>query len=166
MDPQSEHAHEILTRQVPGRLEVRDELIETILGGVAAHGFQPDPHFHRLCLDEALSNAIIHGNHSDPAKNVTVRVFCLEGTWGVEIADEGPGFDWQAWLQRLEAELIESCDSGRGIALLLKCCSEVVFLDGGRKVRLLWEDGDRAALDRVVAQQQASVSRSENSSHP
>jgi hypothetical protein len=166
MDPQSEHGHEILTCQVPGRLEVRDELIETILGGVAAHGFQPDPHFHRLCLDEALCNAIIHGNRSDPAKTVTVRVFCLEDTWGVEIADEGRGFDWQAWLQRVEAELMESRDSGRGIALLLKCCSEVVFLDGGRKVRLLWEDGDRAASDRAPVQHQASVTRSDNSSHP
>ena len=148
MDPRSTGVSEILTCRIPGRLEVRDDLIQRILRGVMDYGFQPDPHFHRLCLDEAISNAIIHGNHSDPAKTVSVRVFCLEDGWGVEIADEGLGFDWQAWLQRLNAELTESGDSGRGIALLLKCCTEVVFLEGGRRVRLIWKGEDRTALDQ------------------
>ena len=147
MDPHSTDVSEILACRVQGRLEVRDELIQRILRGATDHGILTDPHFHRLCLDEALSNAIIHGNRSDPAKTVKVRVFCLEDGWGVEIADEGSGFDWQAWIQRLEAELTESGDSGRGIALLLKCCTQVVFLEGGRKVRLIWRGEPHAGME-------------------
>jgi serine phosphatase RsbU (regulator of sigma subunit) len=144
-DPNSVTEAEILTCQVTSRLDVRDDLIERILGSVAERGFQIDPHFHRLCLDEALSNAVVHGNREDPAKRVTVRVFHRQAAWGVEIWDEGAGFDWQAWIKRLESGLDESRASGRGIALLLKCCTEVAFSDDGRKIQLIWKDEDREA---------------------
>ena len=70
---------------------MRDDLIARILMGVTDRGFQPDLHFHRLCLDEALSNAIIHGNRSDPTKTVTVRVFGLEtaGVLKLPMRDRG-----------------------------------------------------------------------------
>ena len=144
-DPNSLHETEILACQLASRLDVRDALIERILAEVAQRGFQIDPHFHRLCLDEALSNAIVHGNREDPAKQVTVRVFHWPAAWGVEISDEGAGFDWQAWIKRLESGLVASRASGRGIALLLKCCTQVAFSEDGRKVRMIWKDEDRTA---------------------
>ena len=69
-------AQEILACQIDSRLEAREELIRAVLDAAAARGFQVDPHFHHLCLDEALINAITHGNASDPGKKVTVSVFC------------------------------------------------------------------------------------------
>ena len=47
----------------------------------------------RLALEEALVNAIKHGNDNDPTKSV--RIECRLGTdrFEIEIEDEGPGFE-------------------------------------------------------------------------
>jgi anti-sigma regulatory factor (Ser/Thr protein kinase) len=133
---------QVFSGSMPSQLEARDELIDQILQSVAAHGFRPDPHFHRLCLDEAISNAIIHGNRSDRSKSVIVRVFAYETQWSVEVMDEGVGFDWQEWIARVKENRVDSPDSGRGIAILLKCCHEVQFAEGGRKICLIWRLDD------------------------
>ena len=139
MDAKRDKGLEVFSSAMPSQLKVRGQLIDQILQSIAARGFTLDPHFHRLCLDEAISNAIIHGNQGDESKTVVVRVFTYETEWSVEVADEGPGFDWQEWIDRLEEEEVNIDESGRGIALLLKCCHEVHFAEGGRKIRMTWK---------------------------
>lgn len=139
MDVKRSKGIEVFSGAMPSQLEARDQLIDQILQSIAERGFQPDRHFHRLCLDEAISNAIIHGNQGDESKTVVVRVFTYETEWSVEVADEGPGFDWQEWIARLEEEEVNADESGRGIALLLKCCHEVHFAEGGRTIRMIWK---------------------------
>src|SRR5688572_25720263 len=46
----------------------------------------------RLCLDEALVNAVMHGNRYDAAKRVRIRAFLCPDVWTVIIEDEGSGF--------------------------------------------------------------------------
>ena len=47
----------------------------------------------RLALEEALVNAIKHGNQMDRAKKVRVAYRVLADRFEVHITDEGPGFD-------------------------------------------------------------------------
>lgn len=48
-----------------------------------------------LGLREALTNAVVHGNHSDPAKTVLCVVKFDHSSVVMEISDQGEGFDWK-----------------------------------------------------------------------
>src|SRR5215468_8138981 len=47
----------------------------------------------RLAMEEALVNAIKHGNREDPGKQVRVRYVAAVHQFMIEIQDEGRGFD-------------------------------------------------------------------------
>jgi len=89
----------------------------------------------RLALEEAVINAIKHGNELDPTKKVKVDFTIGEDDIQISVADEGSGFDVETVpdptaLQNLEA------DSGRGIALMRAYMDEVVFNDTGNQVTM------------------------------
>ncbi len=127
-------AREISHREIRSRLEERGTVINEILDRLRTSGFQPDPYIDRLCLDEAITNAIVHGNREDPSKKVLVTLYCSEHRWGVEISDEGAGFDWGALKEQLGRGLDPARPSKRGIALILASGADVDFLDGGRRM--------------------------------
>ena len=89
-----------------------------------------------LCLDEAVTNAVIHGNGSVFGKQVRVQMFRDGDRWGIAISDEGEGFtpdeipDFDA-----EEQLWQEC--GRGIALMRLFMDDVRYFDGGRTVVLV-----------------------------
>ena|SRR5215831_9890671 len=125
---------EVYQGRIPSRLENRERVIQDVLRSLEAAGCRPDPFFDRLCLDEMISNAILHGNRQDPDKAVTVRAFSSRDRWGFEVADEGPGFDWEKVLEGLKDPPERGRDSGRGLALVISSGAEVHFLEGGRRV--------------------------------
>ena len=127
-------ADEVFHAEAPSRLEEREAIIAGVLEALGARGCATDPYFDRLCLDEAIVNAILHGNRCDPAKKVRVRAFVKSDRWGVEVADEGSGFDWRAARARFEAANETLAPSGRGLGLIVASGAEVFFLDGGRRV--------------------------------
>ena len=49
----------------------------------------------RLALEEAIVNAIKHGNQMDPTKCVHVRYYILTDRFEVSVTDEGAGYDHQ-----------------------------------------------------------------------
>jgi serine/threonine-protein kinase RsbW len=87
----------------------------------------------RIALREALSNAVIHGNHEDPGKQVYVG--CRGGSDEVSIVirDEGQGFDTDEIPDATAAENIKS-SHGRGIYLMQTLMDEVRFERGGTVV--------------------------------
>jgi len=134
-----EEGREIFRERFPGRLSERDRIIEGVLEALRAEGCDPDPFFDRLCLDEIISNAIVHGNKEDPAKTVTVRVFCDGKRWGFEITDQGAGFDWKAAEARYRKPPGPTEESGRGLFLVHAAGYRILFLEGGRCVRVVRE---------------------------
>jgi serine/threonine-protein kinase RsbW len=47
-----------------------------------------------IAIHEALANAVIHGNHEDPKKQVHVACRCsMDGELLISVQDEGEGFD-------------------------------------------------------------------------
>jgi len=126
--------HEIYRGEIPSQLAAREGLIEVVISRLEAAGCKVDRFFDRLCLDEAITNAIVHGNHQDPTKKVRVRVFCSSHRWGFEVVDEGAGFDWKPALERAGRVSDSTASSGRGLALILASGAEVTFLDGGSRI--------------------------------
>lgn len=75
-----------------------------------------------LCLTEALTNAIYHGNASDPDKFVHINISASDDDLIIRVYDQGKGFDI-AKRQKMNAQ---PCDEGgRGVNIILKLMDEV-----------------------------------------
>ena len=85
----------------------------------------------QMCLEEALRNAIIHGNRRDFSKRVKLMVFVNDTHWGVMVEDEGPGFAGEKVADPIGEENLWG-ESGRGIRLIEHYMDEVDYYSGGR----------------------------------
>ncbi|UCG50909.1 MAG: ATP-binding protein [Candidatus Latescibacterota bacterium] len=101
-----------------------------------------------LACDEALTNAIIHGNNSDPEKKVSIQIYISSSRIKLRIKDQGEGFDVDEVQNPTEgANVMRS--SGRGVFLMKSIMDTVEYKDGGRVLELekanseLGERGDR-----------------------
>lgn len=88
-----------------------------------------------IALREALANAVIHGNHEDPAKRVYVGCRGGIGEVSMVIRDEGQGFDSSKVEDPTAPENIKS-SHGRGIFMMKALMDEVRFEQGGTVVYL------------------------------
>jgi anti-sigma regulatory factor (Ser/Thr protein kinase) len=89
-----------------------------------------------LALDEALDNAVVHGNRMDRQKLVQVLCRCEPGKGiSVVIKDQGQGFDPSAVPDPTAPENI-GAEHGRGIWLMKSVMDEVSFEGGGTEVRM------------------------------
>lgn len=89
----------------------------------------------RLALEEALSNAIRHGNKMDTDKTVRIR-YSIDATRVIiTIEDEGAGFDLANVPDPTLPENLEQ-PSGRGILLMRSFMTSVTYNDTGNQVTL------------------------------
>lgn len=84
---------------------------------------------------EAVNNAIVHGNKSDPAKLVTIQFYLADNKLQVQVQDEGPGFDYSNIPDPTAPENIENLH-GRGIFLMRKLADKVEFRNEGALVEM------------------------------
>jgi serine/threonine-protein kinase RsbW len=89
----------------------------------------------RLALEEALVNAIKHGNGSDPEKSVRVSCQITDEKVRIVIEDEGTGFDLQGVPDPTEDENLEK-PCGRGIMLMRAFLDGVEYNERGNRVVL------------------------------
>ena len=104
----------------------------------------------RVGVAEALANAIIYGNRSDPEKRVRVEVELSREEVAVQVFDEGLGFDPA---QVPDPTLPENLDGtgGRGIFLIRELMDEVRYNEPGNCVRLVLRN-ERGTLRRAAGQ--------------
>lgn len=89
----------------------------------------------RLALEEAIVNAIKHGNQYDPGKVVTVECDVNSERVIVVVQDQGNGFDLSSVPDPTD-EINLDKPSGRGIMLMNSFLTSVSYHDEGRMVRL------------------------------
>jgi serine/threonine-protein kinase RsbW len=117
--------------------EAVDGLIDRILETVTKMGCAAGKEFEiRLALDEALTNAIVHGCKNDPTKSIQCCVACDEER-GVLIVvrDPGPGFDPSSIPSPVLGKNIFATH-GRGIYLVNQLMDEVRFERGGTEIHM------------------------------
>ena len=87
-----------------------------------------DGTFHRLFVSstEAVNNAILHGNKSDPSKKVCIGCMINRDSITVSVKDEGAGFDPQNLPNPLDEQNLLK-ESGRGIFLIKSMTDRVDF---------------------------------------
>ncbi|MDP6419428.1 MAG: ATP-binding protein [Candidatus Krumholzibacteria bacterium] len=91
-----------------------------------------------LAVDEALSNAIRHGNAEDPAREVHISAEMDAGGLEIVVEDQGPGFDPEA-LPDPSSEEGKLRANGRGVFLMKELCDRVIYEEDGRRVRLYFK---------------------------
>ncbi len=112
-------------------------LAEEILGQVQTCGCSEEVCFAiRLALEEALSNAIKHGNRFDRRKKIHVSARIAPDRADITVADEGEGFDPALVPDPTADENLEK-PCGRGIMLMRAYMDEVKYNDQGTKVRMV-----------------------------
>lgn len=78
-----------------------------------------------LCLTEALTNAIRHGNESDPEKDVHITISASDDDLIIRIYDQGPGFEIGA---RHKVNAHPCDEGGRGVNIILKLMDNVSYV--------------------------------------
>ncbi|MBB6430910.1 ATP-binding protein [Algisphaera agarilytica] len=90
----------------------------------------------RLALDEALTNAVRHGNASDPSKQVTLEFTTEPNQLTIVIEDEGPGFNPDDVPDPTAVENLGR-PHGRGVMLMRAYMTDVQFNKRGNRVTLV-----------------------------
>ena len=89
-----------------------------------------------VAFEEALRNAMIHGNKLDPAKKVIVETDITEDKVRICVEDEGPGFEPEDVPDpTLDENLLK--EGGRGVYLIKYLMDEVKYENGARRINMV-----------------------------
>jgi len=110
--------------------------LEPVLDELARLGWCGRDEFGiRMAMEEAIMNAIDHGNRRDPKKNVHIVIRVTSARFYAKITDQGDGFDP---LQLPDPTLEENLENsrGRGVMLIKKFVDSAVYNRKGNSVEL------------------------------
>lgn len=91
-----------------------------------------------ISLTEAVNNAMVHGNKSNPGKNIDI---CLKSNIQeikFIVCDQGEGFDFTCIPDPTAPENLEK-ENGRGVFLMKQLADKVEFAENGRIVELTFQ---------------------------
>lgn len=86
-----------------------------------------------VCVTEAVTNAIEHGNKNEINKNVYVNYKTIDNKLIFRVKDEGNGFDFENIPDPTLPENIEK-ENGRGVFLIKNLADEVEFDKNGTEI--------------------------------
>ena len=132
MNPSSDLVQATIPSDTAEARRIQDEIEQHL---VARRASDQEIFSIRLALEEALVNAIKHGNQMDRSKVVQVSYRFGADRFEVLITDEGTGFDPNDVPDPTAAENLER-PCGRGLMLMRYYMNEVTFSPRGNSVRL------------------------------
>ena len=122
---------------VPNTLRDAKTPEERILTDLNANQYDEQAIFAiKLALEEALTNAVKHGNGNDPNLKLTVRYLVQPRQVVISVRDEGPGFTPELLPDPTADENLE-LPNGRGIMLMFAYMTKIRFNDQGNEVWML-----------------------------
>ena len=131
-DPDNEETFEVCV--IPSDLRKTAIPKQAVLREVERHHFPKESTFAiKLALEEALANAVKHGNRNDRSKTITVRYAVTPDKVIVIVRDEGCGFAPDNVPDCTAPERLRLPD-GRGIMLIRSYMDEVCYRDNGREL--------------------------------
>ena len=127
---------ELYTLQLPSKRDSVTQL-EALIEDIAdKHSISEDTFANMMtCLNEVVTNAIVHGNKLDPEKKVIVNaeVDAKRIVW--TITDEGEGFDYMNLPDPTAEDNIEKL-TGRGVFIVKHLADQCIFSASGNEVEL------------------------------
>ncbi|MFO7775486.1 MAG: ATP-binding protein [Candidatus Hydrogenedentota bacterium] len=110
---------------IPSNLEVMPQAVEDAVTSLAEHGWieGEEVFYARLCLEEAMVNAITHANGEDPGRTVQLKLYDEGAECRIDVQDEGTGeFSPEAVPEPDPAQF-----RGRGLKLIRYFMNEVDY---------------------------------------
>lgn len=127
--------HSVIPSDFRNMREVQGQL----MSAVEAHRFDNDAVFAiKLALEEALINAIKHGNKLDASKQVTVDAVITDDRAEFVIQDQGEGFRRKDVPDPTDDSNREK-SSGRGLLLIEAYMTDVTYSDRGRRLKMVYK---------------------------
>lgn len=124
---------------IPSDLRSAKAPEERILAELQRCGYEDDAIFAlKLALEEAMTNAVKHGNRNDAAKHIWVRYHVDPRRVVIMVRDEGCGFCPDKVPDPTAEENLER-PNGRGLMLMYSYMTKVRYNDRGNEVWLLKE---------------------------
>lgn len=129
----------LVSRTLPNDLRKMKEPEAEIMAQLRCCGYDADTVFAiKLAFEEAVTNAVKHGNHNDPGKQVVLRYYVDCERVIFMVRDEGSGFSPGQVPDPTRDENLER-PNGRGIMLMQSYMTKVYFNEAGNEVWLLKE---------------------------
>jgi serine/threonine-protein kinase RsbW len=126
-----------ITLQIPSDLKIIPEISRDIIKQIKSKNISEDDLFDiRLAMEEALVNAIKHGNKEKQGKKVFLKVVIKARMVSIQIKDEGEGFDLDELTSPLLTKNLKK-PCGRGIFLIRNLMDKVEFFDGGSGIKMV-----------------------------
>jgi len=122
------------------QLQAKEESIaqlENLIENIAdRYGISEDTFANMMtCLNEALINAMKHGNKMDPNKKVIINAEVEPKRIVWTITDEGEGFDYTHLPDPTAPENLENL-TGRGIFIIKHLADQCIFNTTGNEIEL------------------------------
>jgi len=112
------------------------QLVESLLRLMSQHGYpERDGFAVHLALEEALANAVRHGNQRDPTKRVRIDYELNGQRLLVRVTDQGAGFAPSRVPDPTLPENLETA-SGRGLLLMRQFMTWIRFNRRGNQVTM------------------------------
>jgi len=127
---------------IPSKAGAGRPIVKDVLKNLAKNGWDKHDIFGiHLALEEAIGNAIRHGNQLDGEKQVKVGCWISTDLFRAEVTDEGKGFDADGLPDPTNEEWL-STPHGRGVMLMRSFMTKVDFNETGNCVILEKRAGD------------------------
>jgi serine/threonine-protein kinase RsbW len=131
---------ETIELRLPSRMKAVDEAAAAVAEFMNRLGIAEDIAFGvDMAVREAVTNAVLHGNKLDDAKEVGLKLRNTSEVFEISVHDQGSGFDPNEVPDPTRDENILKT-SGRGIFFMRNFMDEVVWSadpEGGTSVRMI-----------------------------
>jgi serine/threonine-protein kinase RsbW len=127
----------IITEKLPSRLEMIPEFMASFFEKVKSFSFSDDDIFDiRISLEEALVNAVKHGNKFSDTLTVDVSIEIISDKVAITVKNQGKGFDYAKIPDPTSGNNLAKL-SGRGVFLIKSLMDTVEFFDCGRGIKMV-----------------------------
>jgi serine/threonine-protein kinase RsbW len=127
---------------IPSDTAIGSRLIDELSHQMREHGWDERQIFQvQLAYEEAIINAIRHGNGYSPDKTVDVTFTCNSQQTQIVITDQGSGFDPGTVPDPTCGDRLET-PGGRGVLMIRECMSHIHYAEGGCRLTMTKDRDD------------------------
>lgn len=106
-----------------------------------------------LAIEEAVKNAIVHGNQLDSGKEVVIRFLAKPVGLSFSISDQGNGFNYHSIPNPLDLDDRAAESAGKGIFLIRTLADETYYNTKGNNIEIVFRISSinrDTAIDRAA----------------
>lgn len=125
-----------MDKRLPSDLDSGHAAIDDLMRALEAAGWEGRDLFHiQMSIEEAMVNAIEHGNKRNASKQVHVVFHVSSDRATMQITDEGSGFDHQNVADPTTEERQDQ-PRGRGVLLIRELMTETTYNASGNQINM------------------------------